>query len=139
VRFLTEKTLRSCRPVRLGEEKVVNRGEALAFAWQGKPSKLRAAQRQVTVSPLHIRTRALKYGGESFLRNLGHDLKVVATDFPPDISDHEVLAYAYKERRVLITNDKGDFGGLIFKDFHPYTGVVLLRRVKPAWGGGCAV
>ena len=61
-----------------------------------------------------------------FLRNLGHDVKVVAVDFPPDIPDHEVLAYAYKEQRILITNDKGDFGELIFKDFHPHAGVILL-------------
>jgi predicted nuclease of predicted toxin-antitoxin system len=66
-----------------------------------------------------------------FLRNLGHDVKVVAVDFPPDIPDHEVLAYAYKEQRILITNDKGDFGELIFKDFHPHAGVILLRRMKP--------
>ena len=66
-----------------------------------------------------------------FLRNLGHDIKIVAVDFPPNISDHEVLAYAYKEQRILITNDKGDFGELIFKDFHPHAGVILLRRMKP--------
>ena len=67
----------------------------------------------------------------SFLRNSGHDVKVVAVDFPPNISDHEVLANAYKEQRILITNDKGDFGELIFKDLHPHTGVILLRRMKP--------
>jgi predicted nuclease of predicted toxin-antitoxin system len=67
----------------------------------------------------------------SFLQNLGHDVKVVAVDFPPNISDHEVLAHAYKEKRILITNDKGDFGELIFKDFHPHAGVILLRRMKP--------
>ena len=52
-------------------------------------------------------------------------------DFPPNISDHEVLTHAYEEQRVLITNDKGDFGELIFKDFHPHAGVILLRRMKP--------
>jgi len=66
-----------------------------------------------------------------FLRDLGHDVKVVAVDSPPNISDHEVLAYAYKEKRILITNDKGDFGELIFKDLHPHVGVILLRRMKP--------
>jgi len=66
-----------------------------------------------------------------FLRNLGYDVKIVAVDFPPNISDHEVLTYAYKEQRILITNDKGDFGELIFKDFHPHAGVILLRRMKP--------
>ena len=66
-----------------------------------------------------------------FLRNLGHEVKVVAVDFPPNISDDEVLAHAYKEQRILITNDKGDFGELIFKDFQLHAGVILLRRMKP--------
>ena len=66
-----------------------------------------------------------------FLRNLGHDVKVVAVDYPPGILDHEVLAHAYAEQRIVITNDKGDFGELIFKDFHPHAGVILLRRMKP--------
>ena len=34
-------------------------------------------------------------------------------------------------QRILITNDKGDFGELVFKDFHPHAGVILLRRMKP--------
>ena len=66
-----------------------------------------------------------------FLRNLDHDVKVVAVDYPPGILDHEVLAHAYAEQRIVITNDKGDFGELIFKDFHPHAGVILLRRMKP--------
>jgi predicted nuclease of predicted toxin-antitoxin system len=66
-----------------------------------------------------------------FLRNLGHDTKVVAVDFPPGILDHEVLTHAYEEQRIVITNDKGDFGKLIFKNFHPHAGVILFRRMKP--------
>ena len=66
-----------------------------------------------------------------FLRTLGHDVKIVAVDFPPVILDHEVLTHAYKEQRIVITNDKGDFGKLIFKDFHPHAGVILFRRMKP--------
>jgi predicted nuclease of predicted toxin-antitoxin system len=49
-----------------------------------------------------------------FLRNLGHDVKVVAVDFPPDISDHAVLTYAYKEQRIVITNDKGELDRLTY-------------------------
>jgi predicted nuclease of predicted toxin-antitoxin system len=66
----------------------------------------------------------------SFLRNLGHDVKIVAVDFPPDIPDEQVLAYAYKEQRIVITNDKGDFGELIFRSLHPHTGVILFRRMR---------
>src|ERR687896_2330819 len=66
-----------------------------------------------------------------FLRNLGHDVKVVAVDYPPGILDHEVLTHAYEEQRIVITNDKGDFGKLIFKDFHSHAGVILFRRMQP--------
>ena len=65
-----------------------------------------------------------------FLRNLGHDVKVVAIDFPPAIPDDEVLAQAYKEQRIIITNDKGDFGKLIFRSLHPHAGVILFRRMR---------
>jgi predicted nuclease of predicted toxin-antitoxin system len=67
----------------------------------------------------------------SFLRNLGHDVKVVAIDFPPGILDHVVLSHANAEKRIVITNDKGDFGKLIFKEFHPHAGVILFRRMQP--------
>lgn len=66
----------------------------------------------------------------SFLHNLGHDVKVVAVDFPPAIPDEEVLAQAYKEQRIIITNDKGDFGELIFRFLHPHAGVILFRRMR---------
>jgi hypothetical protein len=41
--------------------------------------------------------------------------------------DQEVLAHAYKESRILLTNDKGDFGKLIFAFNHLHSGVVLFR------------
>ena len=66
-----------------------------------------------------------------FLRNLGYDVKVVAVDFPPGILDHDVLTHGYEEQRIVITNDKGDFGKLIFKEFHPHAGVILFRRMQP--------
>ena len=66
----------------------------------------------------------------SFLRNLGHDVKVVAVDLPPGIADEEVLAYGYKEQRIVITNDKGDFGDLIFHLLRPHAGVILFRRMR---------
>ena len=66
----------------------------------------------------------------SFLRNLGHDVKVISVDYAPGIPDPEVLAHAYKERRILLTNDKGDFGDLIFRSQHPHAGVILFRRMR---------
>jgi predicted nuclease of predicted toxin-antitoxin system len=66
----------------------------------------------------------------SFLRNLGHDVKVVAIDYPAGIPDDQVLTQAYREKRVVITNDKGDFGELIFQSGHPHAGVILFRRMR---------
>jgi len=66
----------------------------------------------------------------AFLRNLGHDVKVVSIDYPAGILDEEVLTHAYKESRILLTNDKGDFGELIFRSHHPHAGVILFRRMR---------
>lgn len=44
----------------------------------------------------------------------------------PKASDDEVLAFAEKENRILITDDK-DFGELTFRFMKPSSGVVLLR------------
>jgi predicted nuclease of predicted toxin-antitoxin system len=40
--------------------------------------------------------------------------------------DEDILAWAAREDRVLITADKG-FGDLVFRDGHPHRGVILLR------------
>ena len=66
----------------------------------------------------------------SILRNLGHDVKVVSIDYPAGILDQEVLLLAYKESRILLTNDKGDFGELIFRHHHSHSGVILFRRMR---------
>ena len=66
----------------------------------------------------------------SFLKNLGHDVKVVSINYPAGILDQEVLSSAYKESRILLTNDKGDFGKLIFAFNHPHSGVILFRRMR---------
>jgi predicted nuclease of predicted toxin-antitoxin system len=66
----------------------------------------------------------------SFLKNLGHNVKVVGIDYLAGILDQEVLSHAYKESRILLTNDKGDFGELIFRHHHPHSGVILFRRMR---------
>ncbi len=40
--------------------------------------------------------------------------------------DDEVVAKAFAENRILITNDK-DFGEKVYRQRRPHTGVVLLR------------
>jgi predicted nuclease of predicted toxin-antitoxin system len=55
----------------------------------------------------------------------GHEVFSVY-DQARGISDEEVLAKAFQERRVLITNDKG-FGAKVYRERLPHHGVVLLR------------
>jgi predicted nuclease of predicted toxin-antitoxin system len=72
------------------------------------------------------------------LRQQGHDVKVIAHDYPSALSDRDVLAIAHQEQRILITND-WDFGELIFRQGLPHAGVVYFRlgdqsiATKLAW------
>ena len=40
--------------------------------------------------------------------------------------DYTILAQAFSENRILITNDK-DFGEMVFRARHPHHGVIFLR------------
>ncbi len=62
------------------------------------------------------------------LRATGHDVKFVF-DFIPAAPDYKVLEFAEREKRILITNDKG-FGELVFRLGRPSSGVILLRLNK---------
>jgi predicted nuclease of predicted toxin-antitoxin system len=59
------------------------------------------------------------------LMKQGHDVLFVG-DWKKSALDHEVLEKAYKEKRVLITDDK-DFGELVFRLGKESAGVILLR------------
>jgi predicted nuclease of predicted toxin-antitoxin system len=61
-----------------------------------------------------------------FLTEQGHEATRIGRDYPPSLSDQEVLALARHEQRILITNDK-DFGELVFRGQLPHVGVILLR------------
>jgi predicted nuclease of predicted toxin-antitoxin system len=63
----------------------------------------------------------------SFLTSLHHDVKTIGYDYPSSLLDHEVLAIATKEKRILITNDRADFGELIFRQRLPHCGIILFR------------
>jgi predicted nuclease of predicted toxin-antitoxin system len=73
-----------------------------------------------------------------YLKSLGHDVTVIARDYPHALKDREVLAIAQQEQRILITNDR-DFGELIFRQKLPHAGVILFRlgredlAVKERW------
>ncbi len=65
----------------------------------------------------------------SFLTQLGHQVTVISYDYPYGIEDQHILALAFQERRILLTNEK-DFGELIFLQNLPHQGVILFR-LKP--------
>lgn len=59
------------------------------------------------------------------LRHRGYDVVGVAEEMA-QADDSAVIAFAFRENRVLITNDK-DFGDKVFRDGYPHAGIVLLR------------
>ena len=59
------------------------------------------------------------------LREEGHQVDYIQEE-NPGISDTVVLLNAYKEKRILITEDK-DFGELVYRLKKPAYGIVLLR------------
>ncbi|HEY4033191.1 MAG TPA: DUF5615 family PIN-like protein [Ktedonobacteraceae bacterium] len=63
----------------------------------------------------------------SFLESLGHNVTAVAVEYPHGLPDHEVLALACLEQRILITNDTEDFGELVFQQHLPHAGIILFR------------
>ncbi len=60
-----------------------------------------------------------------WLEEQGYDVFSVF-DKARGISDDEVLAAAFSESRILITNDK-DFGEMIFRERLDHHGVIFLR------------
>lgn len=60
------------------------------------------------------------------LRDLGHDVTRVGTDYPASLADADILALAHREERVLVTDDR-DFGELVFVRRQPHAGVIFLR------------
>ncbi|MBK5961340.1 hypothetical protein CCR97_24500 [Rhodoplanes elegans] len=59
------------------------------------------------------------------LREFGHDVLDVA-ERAPGATDAEVIALAWSESRLLLTEDK-DFGDLVFRQVKTVPGLVLLR------------
>jgi predicted nuclease of predicted toxin-antitoxin system len=70
------------------------------------------------------------------LREAGHDVVAIA-EVAKGATDEEVLDRAFKEKRVLITEDR-DFGELVYARGRSSRGVILVRfhsrarRTKPA-------
>lgn len=71
---------------------------------------------------------SIEYPIASYLRGLDHDVIAVADGYS-GLQDEEVLAFAHKQRRILITNDK-DFGTLVFYHGLPHAGIIFFRLPK---------
>jgi len=70
------------------------------------------------------------------LRSVGVDVRSVRLD-APGMSDRDVLAWARREERVLVTFDK-DFGELAYSAGLPAScGIILLRIPPPRESRGC--
>ena len=63
------------------------------------------------------------------LRAEGHDVLSLAEE-KSNPSDREILAWAAKEERVVLTED-ADFGELIFRDALASAGLLRLEQVNP--------
>src|SRR3989338_844102 len=61
-----------------------------------------------------------------YLEAQGHEVRYCAGTKEHDSTDEDLLALAYQEERILITNDK-DFGNLIFLQRRAHHGVILFR------------
>jgi predicted nuclease of predicted toxin-antitoxin system len=59
------------------------------------------------------------------LKAIGHDVVDVG-QVMPGAEDQKVLAAAFADGRILVTNDK-DFGKLVFRSGLPHAGILLLR------------
>jgi predicted nuclease of predicted toxin-antitoxin system len=62
----------------------------------------------------------------AYLTSEGHDVVPCGADYPHALTDRQILAIAYGEQRIVLTNDK-DFGDLVFRDRLPHAGVILFR------------
>ncbi len=59
------------------------------------------------------------------LRDSKYDVKWILEE-NPFLSDEEILAISFKEKRILLTNDK-DFGELVFKESKNVFCIILFR------------
>ncbi|HRD54077.1 MAG TPA: DUF5615 family PIN-like protein [Flavobacteriales bacterium] len=64
------------------------------------------------------------------LRMVGHDVKRVGTDVRIP-NDSDILQYASKEHRLLVTHDQ-DFGELVFKKRLKAPSGIVLFRYEPS-------
>ena len=62
----------------------------------------------------------------NYLRQEGFDVFDIKEERLFGILDRDILSFAYQNERVVISQDS-DFGTLIFRDNHPFFGIIYLR------------
>jgi len=72
-------------------------------------------------------------GARLSLEQAGHDVEW-SGDWLEDPGDSEILAYANRERRILVTLDK-DFGELAIVHNQPHAGIMRLVNLRAAAQG----
>ena len=65
---------------------------------------------------------------EAFLAADGHDV-LSARSLEAGATDEHLLALAYREKRILVTEDK-DFGELVFVQRHPHPCIVRFVEMR---------
>lgn len=58
----------------------------------------------------------------------GHDVIWIG-EWPSDPGDYEILTFAFRELRIVITLDK-DFGALAVRDQQPHAGIIRLVNLS---------
>lgn len=64
----------------------------------------------------------------AWLEAQGHDVRSIHGD-APGMDDEDIVAAAFSESRILVTNDK-DFGEKVYREGYARRGVILLRLVS---------
>jgi len=67
-------------------------------------------------------------GVRPLLESAGHDV-IWSGDWPHDPGDEAILAYAHRERRVVVTLDS-DFGQLAIHRGLPHSGILRITKVS---------
>lgn len=67
-------------------------------------------------------------GARAVLEDAGYDV-IWTGDWEQDPGDNEILAYAYRESRILVTLDK-DFGELAIVFNRPHSGILRLVNLS---------
>lgn len=79
----------------------------------------------VKKTPRFLADESLEYSIVLHIRKNDYDVTAISEQ-SPSVADERVLEIAYKQNRIILTNDK-DFGDLVFLNNMEHKGIVLFR------------